>query len=93
MKEGQKKKEKQCKMHNLIYYLFLRSKKIGCKSKIEVVYKRMTNCFVITKACHQHNHEISSRIYSMLYPQNRINDELKDADLSKIVSLEPKTKN
>ena len=48
--------------------------------------------YTIRKINLTHNHEISPIIFNTIYPKNRIPAELANADLKRIVQLEPKPK-
>jgi len=69
-----------------------RSKKISCPFNLTLQLDKRDLVYTIRKINLTHNHEISPIIFNTIYPKNRIPAELANADLKRIVQLEPKPK-
>ena len=72
--------------------IILRSMSFNCPFKINSTYNRHMEKFIVTKVLFKHNHNVSKECFEMLYPANRLTNDLKNFDLKKITDLEPKPK-
>ena len=66
--------------------------KVSCPFFIRASYVRQMEHFVVSDSNFNHSHEVSKEIYSTIYPNNRITQELKQSDIGLLKELDARPK-